>query len=182
MKRIAAFVLAGICTTASAAGAAQMMPMVPGFHQRLQCDRGYVAVDVAAAGLPAEPRAVVVTTSISLGNVATKTRSLRVADGRGNIYALGYVGAGGAPKRFPKRLLLPAAPLAAGERSAYQNVSGTLIEKRFEGKKSGGYVFSDYLSGQKLNSVTYVPGIGLVGARFFGMPPDGSDLVCRVHP
>ena len=28
-----------------------------------------------------------------------------------HIYALGYVGADGAPKRFPKRLLLPALSL-----------------------------------------------------------------------
>jgi hypothetical protein len=178
MKRLAVFALAGLCAMAGAAGAAQLTPMAPGFHQHLQCDRGYVAIDVSAASLAAEPQAVVVTTSISLGPVATKTRALRVADGQGNIYALGYVGADGAPKRFPKRLLLPASPPVAGERSGYFNVRGTLIEKRFEGVKAGGYLFSDYLSGQKLNSVTYVPAIGIVGVRFFGMP-DGSDLVCR---
>lgn len=179
MKRLAVIAFAGMCATASAAGAAQLTPMPPGFHQHLQCDRGYVAIDVAGAALAGEPRAVVVTTTLSLGKVATKTRALRVADGRGNIYALGYVGTDGAPKRFPKRLLLPATPVAAGERSGYFNVRGTLIEKRFEGVEAGGYVFSDYVSGHRLNSVTYVPGIGLTGARFFGMPPDGSDLACR---
>jgi len=179
MKRLAVCAFAGMCLTASVAGAAQMTPMVPGFHQHLQCDRGYVAVDVAGAGIAAEPHAVVVTTTLALGTVATKTRALRVADAQGNIYALGYVGAGGEPKRFRKRLLLPASPPVAGERSEYFNVRGTLIEKRFEGMKSGGYVFSDYLSGHKRNSVTYVPAIGITGARFFGMPPDGSDLVCR---
>jgi hypothetical protein len=179
VKRFAVIAIAGMCTTASAAGAALLTPMAPGFHQHLQCDRGYVSVDVAAAGVSAEPGSVVVTTTLSLGTLATKTRALRVADARGNIYALGYVGADGAPKRFPKRLLLPATPLAAGERSGYFNVRGTLIEKRFEGMKSGGYEFSDYLSGRRLNSVTYVPGIGLTTARFFGMPPDGSDLACR---
>jgi hypothetical protein len=179
MKRSAVFIFAGMCVTAGAAGAAQMTPMVPGFHQHLRCDRGYVAVDVAAAGIATEPRAVVVTTTLSLGRVATKTRALRVADAQGNIYALGYIGADGEPKRFPKLLLLPASPPVAGERTGYLNVRGTLIEKRFEGMKSGGYVFSDYLSGRKLNSVTYVPAVGITGARFFGMPPDGSDLVCR---
>jgi hypothetical protein len=158
---------------------ALLTPMAPGFHQHLPCNRGYVAIDVAAAAAGVEPGAVVVTTTISLGSVATKTRALRVADRRGNIYALGYV-AGGAPKRFPKRLLLPASPPAAGERSGYFSVRGVVIEKRFDGVNSGGYVFSDYLSGHKLNSVTYVPSVGIVAARFFGMPPDGSDLVCRL--
>jgi hypothetical protein len=179
MKRFAVIAIAGLCATASAAGAAQLTPMAPGFHQHLQCDRGYVAIDVAGADLSAEPGAVVVTTSLSLGKVAIKTRALRVADGLGNIYALGYVGADGAPKRFPKRLLLPATPLAAGERSRYFNVRGTLIDKRFEGRRAGGYVFSDYLAGHRLNRVTYVPGIGLTNARFFGLPPDGGDLACR---
>jgi hypothetical protein len=179
MKRFAVVAIAGMCATVSAAGAAQLTPMTPGFHQHLQCDRGYVAINVSNAGVSAEPRAVVVTTTLSLGKVAIKTRALRVADAQGKIYALGYVGSNGAPKRFPKRLLLPATPLAAGERSRYFNVRGTLIEKRFEGMKSGGYVFSDYLSGRRLNRVTYVPGIGLTNARFFGLPPDGSDLACR---
>jgi hypothetical protein len=179
VRRHAAFVLACIGASVSAAGAAPMTPMNPGFHQHLRCNRGYVSIDVAAAGPGVEPGAVVVTTTLALGTVATKTRALRILDARGNIYALGYV-AGGVPKRFPRRLLLPASPPAAGERSGYLNVRGMVIEKRFDGVKSGGYAFSDYLSGRRLNTVTYVPPTGITRARFFGMPPDGSDLVCRL--
>lgn len=182
MSRLAAVAFAVLCATANVAGAAQMTPMDPGFHQHLPCNRGYVTIDVSAARLRDEPRAVMVTTTIALGGVATKTRALRVADLRGNIYALGYVGAGGVPKRFQKRLLLPASPLSAGGDSNYLNVRGMLIQKRFEGMKAGGYVFSDYLTGRKLNSVTYVPAIGIAAARFFGMPPDGSDLICGLRP
>ena len=178
-------------TGARAAGAAAlgpMTPMDPGINQRLQCNHGNIAIGVTAADPRVAPHAVVVTTIITVGAVATKTSSVRTVDGQGNIYALGYV-TGGAVTRFPKRLLLPASPPAAGERSGYFNVSGISIEKRFEGTKTlgaqarpaSGYVFSDYLSGRKLNAVTYVPFVGIADARFFGLLPDGSDLICRVR-
>jgi hypothetical protein len=192
MKRWAGLMLgpALLLTASAAAGAAgvPIMPMSPGFAERLQCGRGSVAVDVTRADPRIAPRAVVVTTTIAIGSVATKTRSVRTVDGQGNIYSLGYV-AGDALKAFPKRLLLPASPPAAGARSSYYNVSGIVIAKRFEGAKAAldahgrpltGYVFSDYLSGRKLNAVTYVPSIGIAEARFFGMLPDGSDLTCRL--
>jgi len=173
---------------ASAAGeTGALTPMGPGFHQYLKCNGGYVTLDVAPDSR-VEPHAALITTTIAVGPQLVKTKTLRVVDGQGNIYSLGY-DLDGAIKRFPKRLLLPAAPPAAGERSSYFNISGVQIEKRFEGTKQTtdeqkrsmtGYVFSDYLNGQKLNTVVYVPSTGLTEARFFALSGGGNDFVCQV--
>jgi hypothetical protein len=191
MKRrsiaLAFALLVGSGAPAGAAATAPMTPMAPGFHQLLKCNGGYVTVDVAVADPHVAPRAVVVTTAVAVGPSLTKTRSLREVDGQGDIYALGYVIAAGVVKRFPRQLLLPASP-AAGERSKYFSQNGIAIEKRFEGMKmtadaqarpASGYVFSDYLSGRKLNTVVYAPSIGLTEVRFFTMLPNNADLVCR---
>jgi hypothetical protein len=171
----------------AAGGIGALTPMGPGFHQYLKCNGGYVTLDVAADSR-VEQHAALITTTIAVGPQMTKTRTLRVVDGQGNIYSLGY-DIDGAIKRFPKRLLLPAAPPPAGERSSYFNISGAQIEKRFEGTKSTtdeqqrpmtGYVFSDYLNGQKLNTVVYVPSVGLTEARFFALNGGGNDFVCQV--
>jgi hypothetical protein len=177
-----------ICASAGAAGAAQLTPMEPGFHQHLQCTKGYVDIDVAADAHDGA-HAVLFTTTISVGDKATTTTTIRTVDGQGNIFSVGYVIAAGVVKRFPKRLLLPATPPAAGERSAYYSVKGIVVEKRFEGttathdaqgRPATGYFFADYVGGNKLNLVTYVPSIGIVGARFFALMPDHSDFVCRL--
>jgi hypothetical protein len=165
---------------AGAAGSAAMTPMNPGFHQLLKCNQGYVTLDVAPADPHTDPHAVLVTTALAIGPSLTKTTAIRSVDSQGNIYALGYIIGVGVVKRFPRRLLLPAAPPRAGEATSYFNITGTVIEKRFEGTKSGGFVFSDYVSGRKLNSVVYAPGIGLREARFLGMAPGGGDMVCHL--
>jgi len=171
----------------AAGGAGALTPMGPGFHQYLKCNGGYVTLDVAADSR-IEPHSALITTTIAVGPQLTKTSTLRIVDGQGNIYSLGYV-LDGAVKRFPKRLLLPAAPPRTGERSSYFNISGAQIEKRFEGTRRTtdeqrrpmtGYAFSDYLNGQKLNTVVYVPSVGLTEARFFALSGGGSDLVCQV--
>ncbi len=176
MLAAALLICAGAGNTAGAAGM-PVTPMVPGFHQRVPCDRGYVAVEVATADPRIAAHVSLVTTTIAVGRTPAKTRALRAVDARGNIYAFGYV-IGAAVKRFPARLLFPASPPAPGERSSYFTLSGLVIEKRFEGTKAGGYVFSDYLAGRKLNTVTYIPAVGIAAARFFGLLPDGRDLVC----
>jgi hypothetical protein len=165
--------------------------MSPGFHQLLKCTpQGYVSIDVAPADPKIAPHASIVTTSIAVGPSMNKTVAVREADGQGNIYALGYVLQPGVVKRFARRLLLPAAPPAAGERSTYFNISGIVIDKRFEGTQSThdgagrpatGYAFSDYFSGRKVNAIVYVPGTGVTEASFFGAA--GSDaVVCRLNP
>jgi hypothetical protein len=161
-------------------GAAPMTPMTPGFHQRLQCNAGYVTVAVAAAEPMAGPHVAAVPTTVAIGAKTTVTTALRTLDPAGNIYALGYVLAPHVLKLFPKRLLLPASPPAAGAHGSYFSVAGVVIEKRFAGTVPGGYVFSDYLAGRKLNSVTYAPGVGITRARFMGLLPGGNDFICRL--
>jgi len=194
LLRPLAFVLASslpICAAAagSAAGA-PLTPLTSGFHQLLKCNGGYVTIDVAPADPSIAPHASLVTTAIAVGPALTRTKAARIVDGQGNIYALGYEIAPGAFKRFPQRLLLPAAPPQAGERSTYFNIGGVAIEKHFDGpaatrdaraRPAAGFAFSDYLSGHKLNTVVYVPAIGITEARFFGVA-GGHDLICRLAP
>jgi hypothetical protein len=155
-----------------------MTPMNPGFHQTLLCNHGRVTIDVADAHPNTVPHGVLVTTTVSVGAKPLRTQAVREADAAGNIYARGYIVNGGF-KSVPKQLLLPASPPQPGEMSSYSNVSGDTIEKRFEGRSGAGYIFSDYYAGRKLNSVTYVPSIGVKEIRFYALLPDGSDLVCR---
>jgi hypothetical protein len=155
-----------------------MTPMNPGFHQTLLCNHGRVTIDVADAHPAAVPHGVLVTTTVSVGTRPARTQAIREADAAGNIYARGYVVDSGF-KGFPKQLLLPAVPPQPGQVSSYSSISGDTIEKRYEGRSGAGYVFSDYYGGRKLNSVTYVPSIGVTEARFNALLPDGSDLVCR---
>jgi hypothetical protein len=79
--------------------------------------------------------------------------------------------------------LLPAVPPKPGQHMTYFNISGTVIEKHFEGTRpmhdATGYVFSDYLSGQRLNTIVYVPAIGVAEARFFNLTAPGKDMICR---
>lgn len=185
MKRHLAFVLACLltaCAAASAAGPASMTPMTPGFHQQLKCNGGYVTIDVGAADPHMAKDAAIVTTAIAAGPALTRTKAVRELDHRGEIFAIGYV-VEGALKRFPRRLLLPAVPPKAGERTTYFNISGTVIEKHFEGTRAvrdaTGYVFSDYLSGQRLNTIVYVPALGVAEARFYNLKGTGSDLICQ---
>lgn len=190
MLALAAAFAAGARSAAVAAGTA-LTPMSPGFHQLLKCTpQGYVTIDVAAADPKAAPHASIVTTAIAVGAALTKTIAVREADDQGNIYALGYVLQPGVVKRFARRLLLPAAPPAAGQSSTYFNISGIVIDKRFEGTQSTrdgagrpatGYLFSDYLTGRKLNAIVYVPGTGVTEARFFGAGGSGTDVVCRLN-
>jgi len=192
MKLLLAFALAaaaGAGNLAVAAGA-PLTPMSPGFHQLLKCTpQGYVTIDVATADPKVAPHASLVTTAIASGPSVTRTTAVREADAQGDIYALGYVLQPGVVKRFARRLLLPAAPPAAGERSTYFNLTGIVIDKHFEGtqptrdgagRPATGYLFSDYLSGRKLNAIVYVPGTGVTEARFFGAG-SGGDVVCRLN-
>ena len=82
--------------------------------------------------------------------------------------------------------MLPAAPPAPGEHSTYFNISGVVIDKRFEGTRpsrdSGGrpatgYALSDYLNGHRFSTIVYVPGTGITEVHFF--TGDG-DVVCRL--
>lgn len=164
-----------------------MTPMTPGFHQQLKCDGGYVTIDVAAADPHMAPDAALVTTAIAVGPQLSRTKAVRELDHRGDIFGIGYV-IDGQLKRFPRRLLLPAAPPKAGEHTTYFNISGTVIEKHFEGtqpardaqgKPATGYAFSDYLQGHRLNTIVYVPAIGVTEARFYSFKDPGKDLVCR---
>lgn len=175
----------------AAAASVPMTPMNPGFHQLLHCNTGYVTVDVASADPKIAPNAMLVTTAVAIGPSLTQTQALRAADDQGNIYAFGYVLAPGEVKRFPKRLLLPGGPPAAGERSTYFSITGVTIEKRFEGTQATtdaqghpatGYAFSDYLNEQKLNSVVYVPAVGVTELQLYNVLPNKGDLVCHAHP
>jgi hypothetical protein len=169
-----------------------MTPMSPGFHQLLHCNtQGYVTVDVAPGDSHIAPNAMLVTTAVAIGPSITKTQAYRGADDRGNIYAYGYLLQPGVTKRFPKRLLLPANPPAAGERSTYYGVTGAPIEKRFDGMTATrdahgaaakGFAFSDYLNGRKLNTVVYLPAIGVAELTFYGVLPNQGDLSCHAHP
>ena len=94
-------------------------------------------------------------------------------------------------KRFPKRLLLPAVPPAAGQRSTYYNISGAQIEKRFDGMqattdahgaKAKGFAFSDYVGGHRLNTVVYLPALGVADLTYYGVLPNNADLNCHAHP
>jgi hypothetical protein len=192
MKRSLAFAFASAlltCACVSAAGAAvPMTPMTPGFHQHLQCNGGYVLTEVAAADPKMAPSAALITTTIAVGPQLITTKTLRTVDGQGNIYGLGYVIQSGVVKRFPKELLLPANP-APGQHSGYSNITGAIIDKRFEGTRATrdaqgraltGFAFSDFLGGRKLNTVVYVPGFGIADARFYSLQSPKGDLICRV--
>ena len=188
MKRYLSAALTCALLLPGAAGAAgPMTPMHPGFHQLLKCNGGYVTIDVAPANPHVAADAMVVTTAIASGPSLNKTQAVRELDHRGAIFAIGYL-TGSAFKRFPRRLLLPADPPRPGERSEYFNISGTVIEKRFdgaaptrdaEGKPASGWAFSDYLSGHKLNTIIYLPPVGITEARFYGLS-GAKDTVCRL--
>lgn len=183
MKRYAAFAFAcALPFSAAAAAAGPMTPMTAGFHQQLKCNGGYVTIDVATADPHMAAHAVVVTTAVAAGPELSRTSAVRDVDHRGDIYATGYV-IDGVLKRFPRRLLLPAFPPQAGQHMTYFNISGTVIEKRFEGTEpmggATGYAFSDYLSGHRLNRIVYVPAIGVAEARFYAIKEPGKDLICK---
>ncbi|HEV8019836.1 MAG TPA: hypothetical protein VGP41_01160 [Candidatus Lustribacter sp.] len=190
MKHPLAFALASalsIGVVARMAAADPMTPMTPGFHQQLKCNGGYVTVDVSEADPHMASHAALVTTAIAAGPALSRTKAVRDLDHRGDIFAIGYV-VDGFLKRFPRRLLLPAVPPKAGEYSTYFNISGTVIEKHYEGTRpmhdaqgapATGYVFSDYLTKQRLNTIVYVPAIGVAEARFFNLTGPGKDLICR---
>lgn len=186
---LAAALLFGASGPARAAGTL-LTPMNPGFHQLLTCTpQGYVTIDVAAPDPKVDAHAMLVTTAIAFGPQLAKTIALRESDGRGDVYALGYILQPGVTKRFPRRLLLPAAPPAAGERSTYFNISGVVIDKRYDGPRPArdaggrpatGYAFSDELNGRRTDTIVYVPGTGVTEARFYGAGGSGGDVVC--HP
>lgn len=184
---LAIALLTGVSAGAGAA-AVPMTPMTPGFHQHLKCNGGYVLTEVATADPKIAPDAYLITTTIAVGGQLTKTQTLRTVDGQGNIYGLGYVIQAGVVKRFPKELLLPVNP-APGEHRGYANITGAVIDKRFEGTKATtdaqgrtltGFAFSDFLSGRKLNTVIYVPGFGIADARFYSLQGPKGDLICHV--
>jgi hypothetical protein len=188
-----AFTLAVALLASAPAGAAGLLtPMNAGFHQQLRCNtQGYVTVDVAPGDSKIAPDAMLVTTAVAIGPSITKTQAYRGADAQGNIYAYGYLLQPGVTKRFPKALLLPAIPPAAGQRSTYHSISGAQIEKRFEGMKAtrdahgakaDGFAFSDYLQGHKLNTVVYLPAIGVAELTFYGVLPGNADLICHARP
>ena len=183
----AAVAVAVAVGTSSVAAATALAPMEPGFRQTLQCNGGSVLIAVATKRNPLARDATVVTTTLTLGNAKIVTSALRTMDKKGNIYALGYA----LPKfvkRFPKTLLLPGTPPPAGSVTFYHNISGRKVQKRFEGTTSAfgagvgtRYVFSDFLDGKKLNTVTYKPGVGITNAAFTGLKADQSDLLCRAR-
>jgi len=187
-----AFALALLAPAPAGAAGGPMTPMNPGFHQLLHCNtQAYVTVDVAPGDPKVAPNSMLVTTAVALGPTITKTQAYRGADVRGNIYAYGYLLQPGVTKSFPKRLLLPANPPATGERSTYYSITGAQIEKRFEGTKAttdehgtaaNGFAFSDYLNGHKLNTVVYLPAIGVAELTFYGVLPNSADLSCHAHP
>jgi hypothetical protein len=189
-----AFTLALTLLASAPAGAAGglMTPMNAGFHQQLHCNtQGYVTVDVAPGDPKVAPDAMLVTTAVAIGPSITKTQAYRGTDAQGNIYAYGYLLQPGVTKRFPKALLLPAVPPAAGERSTYSSIGGAQVEKRFDGMQAttdahgvaaSGFAFSDYLNGRKLNTVVYLPAIGVAELTFYGVLPSNGDLSCHAHP
>jgi len=190
--RIALALTIALLASAPAGASGLLTPMNAGFHQQLHCNtQGYVTVDVAPGDPKIAAGAMLVTTAVAIGPSITKTQAYRGADAQGNIYAYGYLLQPGVTKRFPKALLLPAIPPAAGQRSTYHSISGAQIEKRFEGMKAtsdahgakaNGFAFSDYLNGRKLNTVVYLPAIGVADLTFYGVLPNNSDLNCHAHP
>ena len=180
----ALLIAAALCSGATAPASAEALtPMRPGFVQTLHCNGGSVRIAVATQRSPLAPEATVVTTTLKLGDTTAVTRALRTMDARGNIYALGYA-MPSFVKRFHKTLLLPASPPRPGSVTSYFNLSGLSVRKRFIGTKAAGtsatgYVFADDLRGHNLNTVTYVPSIGIATATFTGLKADRSDLVCR---
>jgi hypothetical protein len=190
--RIALTLALALLASAPAAAEGLMTPMNAGFHQQLHCNtQGYVTVDVAPGDPKVAPNAMLVTTAVAVGPQMTKTQAYRGTDAQGNIYAYGYLLQPGVTKRFPKALLLPATPPAAGQRSTYYSISGAQVEKRFEGMKTttdahgaaaNGFAFSDYLNGHKLNTVVYLPAIGVAELTFYGVLPNQGDLSCHAHP
>jgi hypothetical protein len=190
VNRVVAQVVVCSLLVAGAARAASAVPMTPlheGFHQLLKCNGGYLTVDVGPVERhDAAPPAVMVATAIAVGPALNKTRAIREVEHDGSITSLGYMTDKGF-KRFPKRVLLPAAPPKAGEVSQYFNITGDMIEKRYDGPAQGrdgrgkpapGFAFSDYVKGHKLNTIVYVPDFGISEARFYGLA-NGQDLVCR---
>jgi hypothetical protein len=190
--RIALTLALTLLASAPAVAGGLMTPMNAGFHQQLHCNtQGYVTVDVAPGDPKIAPNAMLVTTAVAIGPQISKTQAYRSADGRGNIYAYGYLLQPGVTKRFPKALLLPASPPAAGQRSTYYSITGAQIEKRFDGMrattdahgaKANGFAFSDYRNGHKLNTVVYLPAIGVAELTFYGVLPNNADLICHAHP
>jgi hypothetical protein len=190
--RIALTIALALFAWAPAAAAGPMTPMNAGFHQLLHCNtQGYVTVDVAAGDPKIAPGSMLVTTAVAIGPQMTKTQAYRGMDAQGNIYAYGYLLQPGVTKRFAKALLLPANPPSVGERSTYYSITGAQIEKRFEGMKAttdahgaaaNGFAFSDYLNGHKLNTVVYLPAIGVAELTFYGVLPNSADLICHAHP
>jgi len=185
--RALAFAAVLALSGAANAGASPLTPMNAGFHQRLECNGGHVDIAVLPGHPKLAPNTTAVMTTLSLGDAQIKTTALRSVDAAGNIYAYGYA-MPGFVKRFHKQLLLPASPPAAGSHTTYFNVSGVKITKRYEGMygpfgapapTQGGYVFSDYLNGHKLNTVTYIPAVGVTNAAFIGLRPDHTDLICH---
>jgi hypothetical protein len=184
--------LALLAVAPAAAAGRPMTPMNAGFHQLLHCNtQGYVTVDVAPGDPHIAPNAMLVTTAVAVGPSMTKTQAYRGMDAQGNIYAYGYLLQPGVTKRFAKALLLPASPPAAGERSTYYSISGAQIEKRFNGMQptkdahgaaANGFAFSDYLKGRKLNTVVYLPAIGVSELTFYGVLPNAGDLICHANP
>jgi len=192
MKIAAALALALLVSTPAGAAGGLLTPMNAGFHQQLHCNtQGYVTVDVAPGDPKVASNAMLVTTVVAIGPSIRKTQAYRGADAQGNIYAYGYLLQPGVTKRFPTRLLLPAVPPAAGQRGTYYSVNGTQVEKRFEGMMpttdahgaaANGFAFSDYLDGHKLNTVVYLPAIGVAELTFYGVLPNQADLSCHAHP
>lgn len=174
---------------AAAAVSGPLTPMNAGFHEYLKCNQGYVTVDVAPADPKIAPGSMVVTTAVAVAQNLAKTRTVRSMDARGNIYETGYMLDGPAFKKFPKVLLLPAAPPSPGQHGSYYNISGTKVDKRYDGpvktadargRALPGYAFSDYLGSRRLNTVVYAPGTGLTEATFYGIL-GGTDLSCKLH-
>ena len=146
-----------------------------------------MTIDVAAADPHLAAHAEVVTTAIAAGPALSRTKAVRELDHRNDIFAIGYVIDNNVLKRFPRRLLLPAAPPKAGEHTTYFNITGTIIEKRFDGtqpvrnpqgREATGYAFSDYLTGQR-NTIVYLPALGVASARFYNLKGTGNDLICQ---
>ncbi len=179
-----------VAAAASAAGAIPMTPLAVGFHQTIKCNGGYLTIDVGPMERhEAAPPAVLVTTAIAVGPELNRTRAVREVEHDGSITSLGYITDKGF-RRYPKRVLLPAAPPKGGEVSQYFNITGDLIEKQYDGpaptrdangQPATGYAFSDHIKGHKLNTVVYLPTLGIAEARFYGIN-GGKDLVCVVAP
>lgn len=128
LKLLPVAVVLAFCVR-SAAGAAALTPMEPGFRQTLHCNGGNIEIALETKRNPLAPRVTVVTTTLSVGGAKIVTNALRTMDAQGNIYALGYA-LPGFVKTFRKMLLLPASPPAAGSVTSYYNVGEVLAYKR----------------------------------------------------